>query len=487
MIMQNRRFMKLAACGAAALLAAGVPGARGEPNVLEETSATLSRIVEAVMPAVVSIRVERTVTLGGGGGQPSLNDPFEFFDDDFLRRFFRGGAHPRGGRPQAPREFRQEGAGSGFLISEDGYILSNNHVVGDADTIVVRLHDGREFDAERIGTDPKSEVALIKIDGKNFPTLPLGDSSRIRVGEYVVAVGNPFGLSETVTSGIVSAKGRSNIGIADYEDFIQTDAAINPGNSGGPLVNVAGKAIGINTAIYSRSGGYMGIGFAIPIDMARYVKNQLIEKGEVVRSYLGVYIQEVTRELAESFGLAEAAGVLVSRVGEDTGAEEGGLKAGDIILELDGEDVASVGAFRNDVSVNPPGTELTLTVFRDGRISTIDVITGAFPAAGEPVPAAEEPAAAEKLGLTVQNLTEPLAQRFGYEGEEGVLVSDVEFGGAAAQAGLQAGNLIASVNRVPVANVEEFEEALALSEKSRRVLLLVSTPRGSRFVVVNME
>lgn len=466
--------------GALCLTACITVGA--EPGMLRQTSSELSSLAEKAMPAVVSIKVEKTVKLGSGRQPYLFNNPFEFFGDDFMRRFFPG--QQPGRTPQ--RQFKQRGAGSGFLISDDGYILSNNHVVGDADKITVKLHDGREFEAERIGTDPKSEVAVIKIDGTGFPTLPLADSAKIKVGEWVVAIGNPFGLAETLTVGIISAKGRSNIGIADYEDFIQTDAAINPGNSGGPLLNVQGEAIGINTAIYSRSGGYMGIGFAIPINMARYVKDQLIEKGEVVRSYLGIHIQPVTRELADSFDLDEARGILISQVVEDTGADQGGLQSGDIILQLNGKDVTSVGAFRNKVSRNAPGTTLELTVFRDGETMTMDVTTGTFPdVAGTTTGVPDD--LVDKLGMTVKNLTPDLAQRFGYEGQEGVIVSQVQYGGSAALAGIQPGTLITSVNRTPVSNVSEFRRALAESTGTGRVLLHVSDNRGSRFVVLRIE
>ena len=435
------------------------------------------------MPAVVSIKVEKTVQVGARGMQPfGFNNPFDFFGDDFMRRYFPG--QGQGGGRQ--REFKQQGAGSGFLVSKDGYILSNNHVVGDADTITVRLNDGREFEAERIGTDPKSEVALIRIEGEDFPVLPLADSANIKVGEWAIAIGNPFGLSETLTIGVISAKGRSNIGIADYEDFIQTDAAINPGNSGGPLLNGKGEVIGINTAIYSRTGGYMGIGFAIPINMAKYVKRQLIEKGEVVRSYLGVYIQPVTTELAESFGMDEARGILISQVTEGSGADKGGLTSGDVILEMNGKPVDKVGSFRNKVAANPPGTELTLTIYRDGKETTVDVTTGEFPDTGDMAAATTEELTGE-LGLTVRTLTPDLAQRFGYEGRNGVIVSQVEYGSAAAQAGIRAGNLITSVNRTAVNSVEDFRTALSASQETGRALLHVSNEQGARFVVLNIE
>ncbi len=459
---------------------------RAEQNMLQQTSEAFANLAEKAMPAVVSIKVEKTTRIGGAGRESvPFNDPFEFFGDDFMRRFFPGqGQVPR--RAPRQREFKQQGAGSGFLISKDGYILSNAHVVGDADTISVRLNDGREFEAERIGTDPKSEVALIKIAGDNFPVLPLADSSAIRVGQWVVAIGNPFGLAETLTVGVISAKGRSNIGIADYEDFIQTDAAINPGNSGGPLLNTEGEVIGINTAIYSRSGGYMGIGFAVPINMAKFVKAQLIESGEVIRSYLGIYIQPITPELADAFGLDSTDGILVSTVTEGGGAEKGGLQAGDIILKLNGKKVRNIGVFRNTVAATPPGTEMSLTIFRDGDRQTLEVTTGAFPEVGEEIAATPElDEKVEKLGLTVETLTPELAGQFGYDAGDGVIVSQVAYGSAAAAAGIRPGDLIRSVNRTEVSTEAEFRKALDTG--SDRVLLHVSNNRGSRFVVLNAE
>ena len=454
--------------------------APGTVEILERTSEAFATVAEKATPAVVFIEVEKTVDVSQN--RPgSYNDPFGFFGDDFMERFFG----PQGRPPARRRQFRQQGAGTGFLISEDGYILSNNHVVGDADKITVTLSDGREMAAERIGTDPQSEVALIKIEGDGYDHLPLGNSSDLRVGSWVIAIGNPFGLTETVTVGVVSAKGRSNIGIADYEDFIQTDAAINPGNSGGPLLNLNGEVVGINTAIYSRSGGYMGIGFAIPINMATYVKDQLIETGKVTRSYLGVYIQPLTPELAESFDLEATDGILISQVSKDSGADEAGLKTGDVILEMNGKPVEDVGSFRNKVSSNPPGTEIELKINRDGKTRAITVTTGEFP--GEEAAAASGPAAYEKLGLTVRDLTPELVERFGYEDEQGVIVSNVMRGSPAAEAGIQPGHLITSVNREAVASVAEFKAALRSGKDDDIVLLLVKDQRGARFVTLRLE
>ena len=352
---------------------------------LRQTSNTFAQVAKEATPAVVFITVEKTVEISSPF---SFNDPFEQFNDEFFRRFF-GDKIPQ----EHAHKYHQMGQGSGFIISRDGYILTNNHVVGDADKITVKLQDGREFSNSKvIGTDPESEVALIKIQGDDFPVLPMGDSDKTEIGDWAIAVGNPFGLSETVTVGVISAVGRSNVGIAEYEDFIQTDAAINPGNSGGPLLNLDGQVIGINTAIFSQSGGYMGIGFAIPINMAKKIMDQLIKNGRVTRGYLGIYIQNLTPDLAESFNLKQNEGVLVTEVGEGSPADKAGLMQGDIILEMNGQKMSSDSMLRNEVAMLAPGTKVNLLVYRDGkkRIGNTDkqhasaAKRAAWPATSEP-------------------------------------------------------------------------------------------------------
>jgi len=452
-------------------------------EILKRTSRAFSSVAKKAIPAVVFIHVEKTVEARGPSFGGQFNDPFGFFGDEFFERFFRG--HGRGGMP---RQYRQVGQGSGFIITKDGYILTNNHVVGDADKITVRLHDGREFQAKRVGSDPKSEVAVIKIDGaEDLPFVEAGDSRSLEIGEWVIAIGNPFGLSETLTVGVVSAKGRSNIGIAEYEDFIQTDAAINPGNSGGPLLNIEGKVVGINTAIFSRSGGYMGIGFAIPIDLATAIKEQLLEKGTVTRGFLGIQLnrEEVDRDMAESFGLEKAGGVLVADVVPDSPAERSGLKAGDIILEIDGKVVQNNSTFRNKVALIGPGTQAELTVFRDGEKMEVKVVIGTFP--DETAVEAQASEIAGELGLTVRDLTPELARRFGYRETEGVIVAGVEQGSRAHLAGIQPGDLILSVNRQELAGVKDFNEALARGAEDRRFLLRVRNVRYSWFVPLSLD
>ena len=377
-----------------AILCVPRPGwAQSHAAAAKELSQAFSAAAKDAMPAVVSIKVEKAVEVSPTMGSPfQFNDPFGQSGDDFLQRFFGGRTPQR----QAPRKYHQEGLGSGFIISEDGYILTNNHVVGDVDKITVGLKDGRTFtDAKLIGTDPDSEVALIKIEGHGFPVLPMGDSGKANIGDWVIAIGNPFGLDETVTVGVISAVGRSNVHIAAYEDFIQTDAAINPGNSGGPLINLDGQVVGINTAILSESGGYMGIGFAIPINMARTIEEQLRTGGKVSRGYLGLYAQDVTPEMAKPLGLKEPAGVVVAQTEENSPAEKAGLKVTDVIVESNGKKVTSYDTFRNEVAMLKPGSRIELRVLREGKPLDLTVTLGERPATtaqkGPSAPAPNKP------------------------------------------------------------------------------------------------
>ena len=452
---------------------------------LRQTGKAFASVARETSPAVVFIQVEKTVQQ-----QPAqFFSPFgegSPFGDDFFRRFF---GTPQPGQPrqfrQAPQQQRVVGQGSGFIITKEGYILTNNHVVGDADKVTVKLQDGREFTAKTIGADVHSDVAVIKIDGKDLPMLQMGDSDKLEVGEWVVAIGNPFGLSHTLTVGVVSAKGRSSVGIADYENFIQTDAAINPGNSGGPLVDLDGKVVGMNTAIFSRSGGYMGIGFAIPINMAKAIKDQLIQTGSVTRGYLGIVIQDLTPELAKSFGMKDHQGILVAQVSKDSPAEKAGLKQGDVIVAFAGKSVEKVGAFRNRVALKAPGSKEKITVLRNGKRKTLSITIGKLPD-GE-FAAAGTPHSLEKLGLTVQTLTPDLARQFGIQGEKGVVVTQVTPGSAAAMAGINPGAVILEVNRNPVSNTEEFKQAVAQTPEKSAVLLLIKDGQYSRYMALKTE
>lgn len=468
-----------------AFLAISVPQsaqAASKQAALDELSDAFVEIAEKASPAVVFIQVEKEIR----PGVAPFGGPFGAFPDDFFERFFgRGTPWPRTPQPRTPSGKRVPyGQGTGFIISSDGYIVTNHHVVGNADRIKVRMADKQVYEAELIGSDPNTEIAVIKIDGKDLPSIPLGDSDALRVGEWVIAIGNPFGLSHSVTSGIVSARGRGNVGIAEYPDFIQTDAAINPGNSGGPLLNLRGQVVGVNTAIYSRSGGYMGIGFAIPVNMVKNVRDQLVETGEVAHGYLGVLIQDMTPDLVEWFDTEDVRGALVAEVSEDSPAEDAGLKRDDIILEMDGNAVEDSSTFRSRIATTPPGTTVDLTILRKGSKLTKEVEIGKQP---DDAKAGRTGSRVHmELGMTVQPLTDDLAQRFGYEDLSGVLVSQVEAGSPAAMAGIKPGVLIEEVNRRPVHNVNDFNDALSDSADEQRLLLRIREGRHSRYVTLRV-
>jgi len=375
-------------------------------------------IVKKETPAVVNISTKRKVK---ARGPRHPNDQFrEFFGDDFFERFF--------GPNMPQKEYEKQSLGSGFIISKDGFILTNNHVVENADEIIVRLSNEREFNAEIVGTDPKTDVALIKIkDHDDLPVVNLGNSDDMEVGEWVIAIGNPFGVGQTVTAGIVSAKGRA-IGAGPYDDFIQTDASINPGNSGGPLFNMNGEVVGINSAIYSTSGGSVGIGFAIPINLVKGFLPELKEEGKVTRGWLGVMIQSLTPELAESFGLPSDDGALVSNVIENSPAEKGGIKQGDVIIEFNGEKIGKVKELPTVVASTPPGENVNVKVVREGKELSLAVKIDRL--VEEPEESGESKI--KNLGMSVQSITPEIARKLGLETKDGVLVSMVERGGPAA-------------------------------------------------------
>jgi serine protease Do len=414
------------------------------------------KVSEEVMPSVVTITSAKIIKY-------RRNNPFsEFFNDDFFRRFWQVPDHRQFDNEE--QEYRQQGLGSGVIVSSDGYIITNNHVVKDADEIQVVTYDKKEYSAEIIGRDEKTDVAVIKIDEKNLTAARLGDSSKMRVGQWVLAIGNPFSdkLGQTVTHGIVSATGRSNFRLAAYEDFIQTDAAINPGNSGGALVNLRGELIGINTAIISGGGGNVGIGFAIPINMARHVMEELIDKGHVVRGWLGVQIQDLDSDMAQGFGLDRARGALVSEVIAGSPAEKAGIEAGDIVLEIDGKEIEDYTRLSILVAAYEPGTTVELQVFRDQKMKNIQVTLEERPD-DEQLAASESPDASntsEKVGLVVEDLDSQRAQQLGYEGEKGVLVVSVKSGSVAYREGFRKNDLIKSINRKTVRNVNDFEKIM---------------------------
>ena len=451
---------------------------------LRQSGKAFSEVAKLVSPSVVFIQVDASTD-----GHP---DNFQFpFDEDFFRRFF-GDAFPSlppgHGAPQD--QYRSQSQGSGFvfrvkqgLLKDKTYIMTNSHVLEGADTIHIKFMDGMEYEADITGRDPQSDIAVIEIINDDRPVLRLGDSSKLEVGEWVVAIGNPFGLSHTLTVGVVSATGRTSVGINDYEDFIQTDAAINPGNSGGPLVNLDGEVIGMNTAIFTRSGGYMGIGFAIPINMAKEIAHQLIDKGEVSRGYLGIAIQPLTAELADAFGIAQNQGILVAEVVEGAAAEKAGLQQGDVITTFRGKPVTDVGAFRNLISMTPPGQREKITVLRDGKqkdfMVTIEARTP------DEVLARVAPQSTSQLGITVQTLTPELARQFDARVGEGVVVSEVKRGSVAALAGISVGTIILQVNRKPVTTAAEFSQEVKKADKDKGILLLIRSGDMQRYVLLS--
>lgn len=371
--------------------------------------------------------------------------------------------------------------GSGFFVSADGYAMTNAHVVKGADKITLVLTDGREMDATLVGADPHTDIAVVKVEGSDFPYVSFGDSDDIEVGEWVVAIGTPFQLEASLTVGVVSARGRQNLRITDYEDFIQTDAAINPGNSGGPLLNLKAQVIGINTAIVSRSGGYMGIGFAIPSNMAKQIMDQIIEKGIVTRGFLGVSLQPVDKDIADAFNLQKAEGALISEVIKDSPADKAGIKQGDIIIEYNKIPLKSLQNFRKDISMTAPGSTVQLKVNRKGEILSIAVQLGSASdnTASEGV--------VQKLGMEIENLTPDVAKQLGYSSkEEGVVITKVKPGSLAALAGMRPGFLIQAVNHRKVNSVSDFNDAITQME-NKRALFLVRQGNVTRFYSIKME
>ncbi|PWG63759.1 DegQ family serine endoprotease [Sediminicurvatus halobius] len=445
-----------------------------------------TELVKGSSPAVVNISTTQEVQAGRSlPGMPDLPEDHPF--RDFLDRFMEDGEQP-------PPQFDSRSLGSGFIISEDGYILTNNHVVEGASEIVVRLSDRREMVAELVGADERSDLALLKVDADNLPTVDIGQSSTLEVGEWVLAIGSPFGFEYSVTAGIVSAKGRS-LPTENYVPFLQTDVAINPGNSGGPLFNLDGEVVGVNSHIYSRSGGFQGVSFAIPIELAMDVVEQLRSDGRVTRAWLGVLIQDVTRELAESFGMDRPEGALVAQVLPESPAARSGLQAGDVIVQFNGREVPMSGSLPPMVGRMPVGETVTLTVVRDGERRELDVTLEELPEDAGQQPRGEEgggqqmppqDSMLDDLGLDVEPLDREARDALGLDDEvAGVVVVDVG-PGAAAEAGLQRGDVITRVNREPVTDVAELERVLAALESGQSVPVLVQRQDGPRFLALRV-
>ncbi|HEV8723709.1 MAG TPA: DegQ family serine endoprotease [Candidatus Binatia bacterium] len=431
-------------------------------------------LANKLSPAVVNISTNQTVEAPRLLREP-FSSPFGKGDPffEFWERFF-GHQFPHQG------SFRQRSLGSGFVIDADGYILTNNHVIMNAEEITVKLSDGRKFEAKVIGKDPKTDIAVIKIDADgSLTTVSLGNSDKLQVGEWILAIGNPFGLDRTVTAGIVSAKGRI-IGAGPYDDFIQTDASINPGNSGGPLINLQGEVVGVNTAIFSRSGGNIGIGFAIPINLVKDLLPELKSKGKVVRGWLGVAIQKVTPALAESLGLERPRGALVASVGADSPADRAGMQAGDVIIAFDEKNIEDSDDLPLVVARTPVGKRVQVKVIRDQEQMSLSVSVGELKEK-EAIASAEE---RKNFGLTVQNVTPQVAESLGLDRAEGVVVSSVAPRSVADEAGLRRGDVILEIDRKRIKNLSDFQKATSNIKKDQVVLVLVDRGARTRFLTL---
>jgi serine protease Do len=430
-------------------------------------------IVKTVLPEVVNIstsKVVKTPTEYSG----------EIPDDPFFQQFF---GNQFGNRFQTPRDQREHSLGSGVIVSPEGFILTNNHVVDGATDIRVKLSDKRELQAKIIGTDPKTDIAVLKVEGSGFPAVTIGDSAKVQVGDFALAIGDPFGVGQTVTMGIVSAMNRGNLGIEDYEDFIQTDAPINPGNSGGALVNDRGELIGINTAILSHggSGGNEGIGFAVPVNLARQVMAQLVDHGKVTRAYLGIMVQDVTPSIAKAMGEKEPMGALVGDVSASGPAQKSGLERGDVIVELNGKPITDSRELRMNISMMRPDTDVKLKVLRDGNAKDMTVKLGELPVDKEQARAGEGTSEGALEGVTLEDLTPQTARQFGLTASAtGVVVTDIEPSSPLADSGLRRGDVIQEVNRQPVKNMTELRQAIRKGTKNP--LLLVNRQGTTLFI-----
>jgi len=462
--------------------------ARFEPSQdpqVQQLIIDLSKAFEAaaakISPSVVPIFAEQIVQVQSPFGGPE--DPFkDFFGEDFFKQFFG-----EGGKPEKQI---QHSLGSGVIVSKDGYILTNNHVVAGAEKLTVALSDKKTYQAKVIGTDPQTDVAVIKISAGNLLAANLGDSDKVKVGEWVIAVGNPFQLMHTVTAGIISAKGRSMVGLADFEDFVQTDASINPGNSGGALADLEGNVIGINTAITSPSGGNIGIGFAIPINMARQVMDQLIAKGKVIRGYLGVTLQNIDDNLAKALKLKSTEGAIVAEVAANGPAAKAGIQQGDIIIEFNGQKISDNTQIRNLVAQSKPQTQAKVGLLRKGTKMEVTVELGELQKERtgkhqEKEKPEEQPT--NKLGLSAQTLTPNIAQQLGYDKDHGVVVTDVVAGSPADDAGLQKADLIKEVNRIEIRTVQDFNREITKVKKGSTVALLVRRGPNQSYVTIQVQ
>ena len=439
--------------------------------LLVRINESLSAVSEIVKPSVVNISTTTTVSM--------KESPFgDLFHDPFFKKFFGDQFDPHGGK----KKFKTTALGSGVIVSADGYILTNNHVVQNVDEIKVILQDKREFTGKLIGTDPQTDLAIVKVKAGGLPAIKIGDSNKLKVGELVIAVGNPFALGNTITMGIVSAVGRSHVGIADYEDFIQTDAAINPGNSGGALVNIKAELVGINTAIFSTSGGNVGIGFAIPSSMAQTVMNSIIKHGKVVRGWLGVSIQDLTPELTKHFDIKEGKGALIADVVKGGPAEKSGFRRGDLIVEFDGERVEDSASLRNMVAGRLPGKAVRIKIIREGKERSLSVILGELP---KTMVAGESEYGNVMEGVFVQDLTPEIRRGLGIPDKvTGVIVTNVDEESPASES-LTQNDVLLEINKKSIFNVRDYDAAVSRIKPGDSVLLLVYRKGGFIYVTIS--
>lgn len=493
-------FLGLAMCGVTALGLINNPGlfanltyaaeagkayaAKQQLAMASDLSQAFQHVADALKPSVVSIssaKKVRAVSIRSGSPFSDLPPELRHF---FGNRWFEDFDRFERIEPREDEGLVENGLGTGVIISSDGYIVTNNHVIADADEVTVTLSNDKSYEAEVIGTDKKSDLAVLKIDATGLVPAQLGNSERLRVGEWVLAIGSPFGLTQTVTAGIVSATGRQNVGVADYEDFIQTDAAINPGNSGGPLVNLQGEVVGINTAIASRSGGYMGVGFSIPSDMVKRVSDSIVENGQVERGWLGAAIQDVNEDLAASFEYDESEGVLVGDVMPESPAAEAGLQGGDIILKFNRKRMESASELRHAVAGTSPGTSVSMRVFRDGEWINLDVTVGRLDDSKLTYGGTVSSGLTD-LGIYARSLTPEIAKRLSLDSDAtGVVVADVDRGSIAARAGIRPGDLIVSANGEALTNVRDLNNVVEETTSDRGLRLLIEREGYRRFVIL---
>lgn len=444
-------------------------------NQIQQTAIDFTQVAKDSTPAVASIKIKKTFKKNPNSYSWNFSDEDDFFGQDFLKKFFNI-------RPNE-QDYPTVGQASGFLVSADGYLLTNSHVVEEASEVTAILPDGREFTGTVVGHDPNTDIAIVKIEGKDLPFLHFGNSDQLQPGQWAIAIGNPFGLQASLTVGVVSATGRNNLDLARIEDFIQTDAAINRGNSGGPLLNIAGEVIGMNTAIVTMTtGGYMGVGFAIPSNLLKHIMEEIISSGKVTRGFVGVILQQMDQNLAKAFNLPKVEGAVVAQVTKDSPAETAGLMQGDVVLKYNQTQVTNIAALRNAIALMKPGSHMTLTVLRDNKTLEIPIDIGAFPLEKAQVLVSDHQQKENKFGFAVQELTPELAKKLSLENTQGVVIAKVDPNTPGTWVGLKKDMQILEINKKRISSVAEFNQELDRLEKGQPLLLLIRQGDTERYV-----